>query len=400
LQTGGLAEAKSLNRGFRPPVTAARPELPPSAWRRLRQGAATFVTPGPRMVDELECAASVLLAIAFGHLAGAKNISWAAFSGYMVMRSHVSATLARGFLRIAGTGLGAMLAIWLTPLIVQDPALAALALAGVGGLTLYGSLTFRHSYAWLFVGLTFEMILLDQMRHPGEPLLAFAGSRSREVIAGTVACMLVSLASTLSLRRWWPATPPPLPQGLGWHSDAARHAAQAALALAALPFLGQAWREPDLAQAAVTIMAVMLVPVTSLGASGFAPVSRRILLRVAGCVAGAGLAAAFLFLAHAAPVASATAAVLIAGTVLGVALGRHIENGQTSLAYGGTQFVLAILVTLVPDSYADAHIGPALERLGGILVGILVLEPVLLAWRLVFGARRGDGQDRAEPGGI
>jgi uncharacterized membrane protein YccC len=381
-------------------MTAAPPKTRPSAWTRLRQNAAAFVTPGPRMVDELECAASVLLAIAFGHVAGAKNISWAAFSGYMVMRSHVSATLVRGLLRIAGTGLGAMVAVWLTPLVVQSPALSALALAAVGGLTLYGSLTSRHSYAWLFVGLTFEMILLDQMRHPAEPLLAFAASRAREVIAGTTACMLVSLVSTLSLRRFWPAAPPPLPQGVGWHKEAARHAAQAALALAALPFLGRTWREPDLAQAAVTIMAVMLVPVSSIGASGFAPVSRRVLLRVAGCAAGAAMAAAFLFLAHGAPLAPATATVLVAGTVLGVAVGRHIENGQGSLAYGGTQFVLAILVTLVPDSYAQAHIGPALERLVGILAGILLLEPVLLAWRLLAGAQRGGADGRAEPGGI
>ena len=37
----------------------------------------------------------------FGHLVGARNISWAAFSGYMVMRGHVSETLWRGLLRIA-----------------------------------------------------------------------------------------------------------------------------------------------------------------------------------------------------------------------------------------------------------------------------------------------------------
>ena len=52
----------------------------------------------------------------------------------------------------------------------------------------------------------------------------------------------------------------------------------------------------------------------------------------------------------------------------------------------GTQFTLAVLVTLVPDSYAGAAIAPALARLTGILVGMALLEPVLLAWHLATSA--------------
>ncbi|HKR87745.1 MAG TPA: FUSC family protein, partial [Phenylobacterium sp.] len=192
--------------------------------RRLNKLAAEargFATPGPRMVDELECVASVLLAVAFGHLADAHNISWAAFSGYMVMRGHVSDTLVRGLLRIAGTGLGALLALAVTPRVAASPWRAAGALAIVGGLTLYGAITRRHAYAWLFVGLTFEMILLDQMTHPGAPLVSVAATRAREVIAGTTACILVSWLSTRSLRRRWPGAPQPQPARLGWSPDAA-----------------------------------------------------------------------------------------------------------------------------------------------------------------------------------
>src|SRR5262249_21300569 len=151
-----------------------------------------------RMVDELEVVGSVLLAILFGHLVGARNISWAAFSGYMVMRGHVSETLWRGLLRIAGTGLGAGLALWLTPMVRTSPWLSAAALALAGGVSFYATLTRKHSYAWLFVGLTFQMILLDHLEHPAEPLLTFAATRAREVTAGTAACVLVSLLSTWS----------------------------------------------------------------------------------------------------------------------------------------------------------------------------------------------------------
>ena len=58
-----------------------------------------------RTIDEIDCVV-VLLAIAFAHLLDAGSVSWAAFSGYMVMRGHVSETFLRGFLRIVGTSAG------------------------------------------------------------------------------------------------------------------------------------------------------------------------------------------------------------------------------------------------------------------------------------------------------
>jgi uncharacterized membrane protein YccC len=370
-----------------------------AAWRRFGERAGpearALLQPGARMIDEAECAASVLLAIAFAHLIGAHNVSWAAFSGYMVMRGHVSESLLRGVLRIVGTIAGALLALAATSLFETNWISATLLLALVGGTTLYAALTAKHAYAWLFVGLTFVMVLLDKLAHPAEAVADFAGTRVLEVVAGTAACVLVSMISTLTLRRRWPAARSPAPVGLGWHPQAARHAGQAAAAVALLPLLSHLWRVPELSQSAVTIMAVMLVPVSGIGVSGLAAVSRRLVQRIAGCAAGAGLAAVFLFAAH------GSAAALIAGTVLGVVLGRHIENGKTSIAYSGTQFTLAILVTLVPDSYADAQIGPALARLTGIVVGMALLEPVLLAWHVVAPSRRrAAATDGHELGGV
>lgn len=138
----------------------------------------------------------------------------------------------------------------------------------------------------------------------------------------------------------------------------------------------------ELAQSAVSIMAAMLVPLGSLRAGGLAPVSRKLVQRVAGCLAGSALAGSFLYAAH------GSTSVLIAGTVVGVLIGRHIENGSHSVTYVGTQFTLAILVTLVPDSYADAAIAPALDRLIGTLIGLALLEPVLIAWHLVASVLR------------
>jgi len=348
-----------------------------------------------RAVDEAECVASVLLAILLAHLIGASNVFWAAFSGYMVMRGHVAESFLRGVLRITGTGAGALLGLGITPLVVGNVALTSIALALLGGAMLYAALTAKRSYAWLLVGLTFVMILLDKTQHPQIAIADFARTRLLEVVAGTAACLIVSTASTITLRRIWPAERAAPATRVGWNPHAARHAGQAAVALAALPVLGLWLHLPALAQSAVAIMAVMLVPVSSIGASGFGPVSRRLVNRAVGCLAGAGLAAIILFLGHGA------APILIAGTILGVALGRHLENGKGALAYAGTQFVLAVLVTLVPDSYADADIGPAVDRLAGTLIGMALLEPVLLLWHLIApGERRAATAEEAEAGGV
>jgi uncharacterized membrane protein YccC len=362
-------------------------EVSDRTWRRrFAAEAKALVVPGPRMVDEIECVASVLLAIVLGHLADVQNISWAAFSGYMVMRGHVSESVVRGVLRVIGTVAGALLALGVVPLIWTSVPASSAALALIGGVALYGALVGKRSYAWLFVGLTFAMILLDKLEHPEHVVEAFASTRIRENLAGTIACVLVSIVSAFTLRRLWPAPPRPPTAGLGWSSEAARHAGQAAVALAALPFLGAALHVPELSQGAVTILAVMLIAPSGIGSSALIPVGRKIVLRVGGCACGAGLAAAFLLLAH--PAAHATPVlftgpVLLLGTVLGVVLGRHIENGAGAIAYAGTQFTLAILVTLVPDSYVHAELAPGIARLIGILVGILLLVPVLIAWHLV-----------------
>src|SRR5208282_1363856 len=87
------------------------------------------------------------------------------------------------------------------------------------------------------------------------------------------------------------------------------------------------------------------------------------------------------------------AAVLILGAILGVMIGRHLENGENSNRYVGTQFTLAVLITLVPDNYANATIKPSLDRLLGIIIGMGVLEPVLLAWHLLRPQRPQSRQD-------
>ena len=321
---------------------------------------------------------------------------WAAFAGFMVMRGHVGDTLLRGALRIVGTLAGGAAALLLVPIVAPSLVASSLTLALVGLVTLYPALTARRAYAWLFAGLTFAMVLLDRRQESGPAVPSLVTTRILQTVAGTSACVLVSLVSTLTARRRWPAVRGNRTAGLGWRRDALRHALQGAAALAIVPWAALLGAR-ELAQAAITIMAAMMVPVASLAQSGLQPVSRRLLHRAAGCIAGAALAGLFLL------PAKGQAWPLWLGAGVAVTIGRLIENSGHAAAYVGTQFVLAALMVLVPDSYADAAATPALERLIGILLGVALLEPVLLAWHVLARPASligGSGEQPIEPGAV
>jgi uncharacterized membrane protein YccC len=347
----------------------------------------TLPLPGARMIDEIECVLSVLLAIVISHAIGAENVGWAAFSGYMVMRSHVFESFQRGVLRVVGTLVGAGVALAVAPMVLPHPFRVSLALFVVGSVTLYFAIVGRRAYAWLFTGLTFMMVLIEGLERVQEPILRFASTRILEVLAGTAACVLVSAISTWTVRRALPSpdnamrVKPAGPAGR-WQQTVARHAVLTGITLALIPWIW-AWLGIEaLSQSSVTIYVVMLVPAASLAGGILNPISSRAVGRVFGCVCGGLLASAVLALSHHSPV------LITIGLCIGVIIGRHIENGPPSMSYAGLQFTLAFLVVLVPDNYASAAAEPGYERLFGILFGMVLLEPVVLLAHLVSERRK------------
>lgn len=330
---------------------------------------------GPRTVDALEAVVAVLLAIACAHALSEKHVGWAAYSAYMVMRPHVAVSARRGLLRIIGTVAGAALA-WLLPAqVASSAALTALALSLGGAGTLYFALTEKHSYAWLFMSLTFTMIVSDALAGPAASL--FVVSRIAEVVTGTLCCLVVSALSTVLLRRRLGGVyhaPPPSTDALvrrRWHPAAARHAAKGALALALVPFAQRLLHFPAPVQTSITILAVLMIPLANLE-TAHGHLTRRLAHRFIGCAIGGIVAALGLHALHESALAMG---LLIA---LGVVVGRHIESSRTGAAYIGTQFALAFLVVLVPDSYEVVDVGAGIERFYGVICGIALLYPLLL----------------------
>lgn len=334
------------------------------------------------IISGIEPVASVLLAILLAHLLGATNISWAAFAGYAAMRGLASETLARGARRFGGTIVGGLLALVIVPFAAPYWPLAAIALFVFGAASIYAGLTTRYAYAWLFVGLTFAMVLLDKIEMPGVALPTFVQTRIIETGAGTFASVVVSLISSATLRRFWPATASAVTPPVRWHADAARHAVEGGLALATLAILSHWLAIPALASGAISIMAVMVIPLPNVSDNNLKPVTTKILHRFIGCALGAAFALVWLLLAHGAPVP------LIVGTITGVFIGRWVETGNPAYRYIGIQFAIAVLIALVPDNYAHAEIRPGIERLTGIVIGMAILEPILILSHLLRGKVR------------
>jgi uncharacterized membrane protein YccC len=353
----------------------------PGNWRllfaRLMRDFGRKPVAAARLVDEMECVASVLLAITLSHLLGIGNVGWAAFSAYMVIRASFAESVRRGGLRVLGTVAGAALAWLVAPQLLHSTALLSIAMAVVGAVTLYLALLNRTGYGWLFAGLTFAMVLVDGMEHPGGSLAAFARSRLIEVLVGTGASILVSAVSALMIRRHLAsAVTVPAPAVRFCHKAALRHALQGAIALALVPWVWAGFHLKALGQSSITIMVVMMVPMADLVASAY-PAATRLRHRFFGAGIGGLLATGILLLSQ------GSAVVMTLAVCLGLLIGRHIENGKLGISYAGTQFALAFLVVLVPDRYAGLDVAPGLERLLGIFLGMALLEPV----RLLFQQR-------------
>ncbi|MDR2250671.1 FUSC family protein [Acinetobacter sp.] len=330
-----------------------------------------------RTLDEIEVLLSVFLAILIAHHYNAEHIGWAAFSGYMVLRSHIADTCIRGVLRILGTIVGALLACWIELFISKTLWLNSLVLAFFAAFSLYFAMTTRYGYAWLFFGLTFVMVIIDGLVYPFADISQFAKTRSIEVIAGTVACMLVSLFFTYIIRPKFSLMVNR--SGLaeiikfeGYRKRTLIHTAQAALAIAIVPFLIHFFPVDLLIQTSITILAVLMIPLPSLNNKKL--ISMRNLYRLFGCLLGATLA--FILL----PISDLNYICAVLSIGLGVVIGRHIENSGQAFAYIGTQFSLVYIVVMVPDKLSLLSMENGWMRLAGIVFGIILIELT----RLVF----------------
>jgi uncharacterized membrane protein YccC len=369
---------------------------------------------------------SVALAVALAYAFNLTNIWWAAISGFAVMQSKFTACAQRGAHRVLGTVAGALLGALAGPLIGDIPWLFVPLLGLIAGVSVYRALVSDAGYAWVLGAVTALMVTFEAHRLASASATAtFALLRVAEVVVGTVACVAVSAlfhAGVQQFRKSRGAATMPDAQAAsasdrvdGRNPAAAQtvtvmpseasqavqaleatHAARAeaaaramrkrlawhsAWAVMILATMAYTWGLPGFAQAMVTAIAVLILPVSSLGQPTRKPIVTRMVQRILGCLL-AGVAALLLL-----PVVGDDPVLCMLALCVGVWIGCHVQTGTKGASYVGRQFTIAFLMVFVQDHQWSSDPAPAAMRLAGILCGIAALAAVMAA-HTAFAERR------------
>jgi uncharacterized membrane protein YccC len=340
-----------------------------------------------RALFGIEAVISVGLSVAFAHMLKLPDVWWAAISGFAVMQTSFASSVERAMLRVLGTILGALIGVLAGPQISDLPWLFVPLLGAISGYTIYRANAGSASYGWVLGGVTAVMVIYEAHQlHTFQPTAHFAMLRVLDVCVGVFACVLVSGLFHVG-RRWFGQ------HGLASKSDEAPNsmsigtqpsfetqrlvraelAIQAAIAVLIVAALTYAFKLPGLAQALVTIIAVLILPSSQLVPSR-KPVMQKMVQRMIGCLVAGPVGILLL------PVVSGHEIAYLLALSAGVWVGCHLQTGQKGASYIGRQFAIAFLLVFVQDSFWAVNPTAAALRFAGIVGGIVALGGMMLVW--------------------
>jgi uncharacterized membrane protein YccC len=297
---------------------------------------------------------------------------WAAISAFVSTQATAPASLQRGALRIGGTAAGAMLSLLASPFLVDDPVALSLALLAVSTAGVLGQQVSRYGYAFLLGAVTVDMVLLAAVT---DPLSApeIACSRAAEVTIGTLAAILTS-AVLAPDGDSAPSSPAPgWADLLGAQWPAVEHALRAGVGVMLVPLVWTWLELPSLSQSAVTVAAVMAVPALSNNAlADQQKIIERALHRFLGCLLGGTAGLVCLTLS----VQSLLPWLLMLSACIWIA--AHVQGSQLGISYIGIQGAVVFISTLVQGTGPPVSVLPGIDRLVGIIGGMVILLMVSL----------------------
>jgi uncharacterized membrane protein YccC len=368
-------------------IAALRPI--PAALLRELQG---LTLRGPRAREPLMAVLSVVLAVSTAMVLRLDDLSWAAFSSYMVMRAEATVTVGRSLMRVAGTVGGALVGMLLAPGVADEPLLLVVCLFAVSWIGLFQSLVSRYDYAWVFFGITAGLVMTEALSAPAA-IVHFAATRVAEVAVGScsslvIASLFASVQPSAGTER--PNAHKSLRGPRDWfHEESLReqwplieHTTRAALAVALLPMVWRLFEMTDFFETAVTSFVIMIVPAKIVHERHHGTIYERMVHRTLGCLLGSVVAIGCL------SVAGDNMALVLLTLCAGIWVGHHVQIGREGVSYIGTQFVLGFLVTFIQGPGPATSILPGLERLLGIAIGAAMLCLMMLVWPLPENNRR------------
>ncbi len=356
---------------------------PSSLARQVLAEIGELTLSGPRARAGLAAALAVGVAIVLALTLRLQDVFWAGISAFVCTQASQPQSFRKGFHRIMGTLLGAAAALVCFPPLAFDHLATMLLLFLAGSVAIAGSLVSRFSYAWLLGGITAVMVILGALDDPTQALnIAFF--RSSEIVLGT--------SVALAIARWvLPAGSATTAAAPGWsslfepRSSVLGHAFRAGISIAFVPVIWRVLELPNLSQMAISIGAVMAVPVlTGSDEENRRLVAHRSLQRLVGCLIGGGLGLIVLQTDW-----SASFLVWLLLLMAGAAVGVQMENGRHDVKIIGIQAEVALILTLTQGWGPARLLQPALDRVGGMIGAILLLSAVTL----ILGPVRSDAED-------
>jgi uncharacterized membrane protein YccC len=295
---------------------------------------------------------------------------WAAISAFVSIQISAPASIERGALRVAGTAIGAAIALLLSPWLIEDQAAVSLALFIASTIGILGLQVSSHGYAFMLGAVTVDMVLLAALGDPTS-VLEVACNRTAEVTIGTAMAVLVSLLLSPDMARVAHRVAPGWSDLLGAQWPSVQHALRAGVGVMLVPWIWNWLELPNLSQTAITVAAVMAVQAPSEDeVANREQIVLRAAHRVFGCLIGGvvGLAALSLSLESFVP----WLLVLCAG----VWIGAHVQGSMRGIGYVGTQGTVVFIMTLVQGFGPPDSILAGVERFAGITGGLLIVLAV------------------------
>ncbi|TCR93187.1 FUSC family protein [Rhizobium sp. BK376] len=357
--------------------------------KAIRAEAAELTLSGPRARQATNAALAVGVAILAALALRLEDPWWAGISAFVCTQASHPQSLQKGAMRIIGTAVGALAGFILTPWAAYDPLATMLLLFCAGTLAIMGALLSPHGYAWLLGGITAVMVILGALDDP-DMALPIAFYRATEIVVGTV----VALSMTWLLAPPEGKAPPAAPGwgslfGPNWH--VLSHATRTGTTIAFVPLIWRQLELPNLSQMAISIGAVMAVPVlTGLADADQRAINQRMLQRAAGCAIGGAIGLAL----QALPLMQLLLPWLMA-IMAGTFVAMQVQSGRYGISGLGIQAAVALILTLVQGSGPPSSLLPAIDRLVGMFgaIALLVLVNLLMGPPVTAGSDLEAGRD-------
>lgn len=343
---------------------------------------------GPRAWLCAETVSAVVFAVVMADVFYLKERWWVALSAYTIVRADFGASITRCLERVAGTAVGAACGFVVAKIAIHNALTFALVPALIAAFGLYWMIGSKRGYSWILGTITALMVVSQAKGDTNLGVLAL--TRLADVAVGVASALLmVALFELIGrLRRGFvtegfgntPAVGGSAVQGNSPQETPGStvrrlrtfQATQGAICIGVLSAVDYYHAIPSFAQALVSIVAVLFVPLPALlHSDDQGVVFARMLNRMLGCSFAALIAIVLLPFIGNYPVLCAMT------LAAGIWMAAHVQTGSTASSYIGTQFGIGFIMVFVQDQAWSTDASAAELRLAGMLIGLISLAIVM-----------------------